>query len=121
MPANMLNPDANLEPLRKPLMSRYVAFICTICVVLVGLNASSLVASYRAAIEDSGVSTANMARALASHAERSIKIGDAVLGEMVERVEFGQRDNTALERLHAPARYRTGHAGIAGAVRVRRR
>lgn len=97
-------PDENLTPPRKPMMSRYVAFICGICVVLVGLNVSSMVASYRAAIDDSGTSTANMARALASHAERSLKIGDAVLGELVERAEFGQYDNTTLERLHGRMR-----------------
>lgn len=92
------------EPLRTPLTSRAVAFISCICVVLIGLNVSSLVVSYQGALDDSATSTANMARALASHAERSIRIGDAVLGEMVERAEFGQRAGTALERMHGRLR-----------------
>jgi diguanylate cyclase (GGDEF)-like protein len=90
----------DVEPLRKPLVSRAVALISCICIVLIGLNVSSLIASYKSELAESRTSTANMARALASHAERSIKIGDAVLGEMVERAEYGQHDNTSLERLH---------------------
>jgi diguanylate cyclase (GGDEF)-like protein len=76
-----------LDQLRRPLILRAIALIGCFCIVLVGLNVWGLVATYQGELNDTAISTGNMARALASHAERSIKVGDAVLGEMVERAE----------------------------------
>jgi len=90
-----------LDQLRQPLVRRTVALIVCFCLVLIGLDISSLKASRSGQLDDTGQSTANMARALASHAERSMKIGDLVLGEMVERAEHDARDGASLARLHA--------------------
>jgi diguanylate cyclase (GGDEF)-like protein len=76
-----------LDQLRRPLIKRTIALISCFCIVLVGLNIWSMVATYRSQLDDTAVSTGNLARALASHAERSLKVGDAILDEMVERVE----------------------------------
>lgn len=90
-----------LDKMRQPLVWRTVALICGFCILLAGLSVSSLVALREGELSDTAQSTANMARALASHAERSLKLGDAILAEMVERVEHDARDVSALERQHA--------------------
>jgi diguanylate cyclase (GGDEF)-like protein len=90
-----------LDQLRKPLVLRAIALVLCFCVLLLAFHVSSQVASYQGQLDDSATSTANMARALASHAERSIKIADAILGEMVERAEYEQLDNKETGRVHA--------------------
>jgi len=97
----------HLDQLRRPMIRRTIALIGCFCLVLVGLNVWGLASSYQGQLDDTATSTANMARALASHAERSLKVGDAVLGEMVERAEREQLDPRAQvhmhERMHAIA------------------
>jgi diguanylate cyclase (GGDEF)-like protein len=90
----------HLDQQRRPMIRRTIALIGCFCIVLVGLNVWGLVATYQGQLEDTATSTANMARALASHAERSLKVGDAVLGEMVERAERGQLDRDAQAHVH---------------------
>jgi len=80
----------HLERLRKPLVKRSLVLIVSVCLLLVGLHVWSLLASRQAEIANTGTSTANMARALASHAERTIDLGDAILDEMVARAESGE-------------------------------
>jgi diguanylate cyclase (GGDEF)-like protein len=70
------------------------------CLLLIGLHAWSLWASRQHQLAQSAINTANMARALASQAERSIKVGDAALAEVVERVEHDGLDGAAGERMH---------------------
>jgi len=91
----------HLERQRKPLVRRTIILICFFCVLLVALTLSSLEASHQDLLENTEQSTGNMARALASHAERSLKIGDAVLSEMVERAEHDGDSAPALARQHA--------------------
>ncbi len=95
------SPLERLDRLRKPLVWRAIALTGGFCTVLIGLNVWSLVALHEGELNDTAQSTANMARALASHAERSIKIGDGILGEMVERAEHDGRDDVARNRQHA--------------------
>jgi len=71
------------------------------CLMLVALHAWSLWASRQGELEDTATSTANMARALASHAERSLNITDSVLAEMVERAEADGSGHFDSERMHA--------------------
>jgi len=90
----------HLEQLRKPLVKRSLVLIVSVCLLLVGLHVWSLLASRQAEIVNTGTSTANMARALASHAERTIDLGDAILDEMVTRAESGET-GTPGAALHA--------------------
>jgi diguanylate cyclase (GGDEF)-like protein len=78
-----------------------VALIGGFCALLAGLNISSLIELHEGELSDTAQSTANMARALASHAERSIKVGDGILSEMVERAEHDAHDDAAVGRQHA--------------------
>ncbi len=69
--------------------------------MLVGLHGWSLWISREGQLADSATSTANMARALASHAERSLHIADAVLAEIVEKVDQSGADPLDVGRMHA--------------------
>ncbi|WP_332876466.1 sensor domain-containing diguanylate cyclase [Massilia sp. S19_KUP03_FR1] len=93
-----------LDQLRRPMIKRTIILIGCFCFVLVGLNVWGLVATYRGQLQDTAIRTGNMARALASHAERSLKVGDAILGEMVERAERVQAVPEA--RAHLQGRLR---------------
>lgn len=93
-------PLARLDQLRKPLIVRAITLILCFCLFLIALHVSSLVASRQGQLADTSTGTANMARALASHAERSIKMGEAILGELVERAEFEQLGSEDMARLH---------------------
>lgn len=88
-------------PSVQPLITRLIALTTCFCLLLIGLTVSSLIASRKGELNDTATSTANMARALASHAERSIKIGDAVLGEMLERINNEPFDAASVNRMHA--------------------
>lgn len=90
-----------LARLRKPLVTRAIALIVTVCFLLVAFHAWSLLASREAEIASTGTSTANMARALASHAERTIALGDAILDEMVTRARGGEARKAVDAPLHA--------------------
>lgn len=93
-----------LDQLRRPLIKRMIALISCFCIVLVGLNVWGMVATYRGQLDETAISTGNLARALASHAERSLKVGDAFLGEMVERVERAPLAPAAPAHLHGRLR-----------------
>lgn len=79
-----------LDQLCRPMVKRTILLIGGISLLLIALHLWSLFAARQAEIDGTGVSTANMARALASHAERTVELGDAVLDEMVERAENGE-------------------------------
>ncbi|MFK3738342.1 sensor domain-containing diguanylate cyclase [Massilia sp. TN1-12] len=98
VPADRLQ---RLDRLRQPMVVRLTAWLGGFCLLLLCLHGWSLWASRQHQIEQTGISTANMARALASHAERSIKIGGAVLAEIVERGEHDALDGASGERIHA--------------------
>lgn len=89
-----------LDQLCKPMVIRSLAMIASICVVLVGLHVWSLWASRIGELDSTGTSTANMARALASHAERSIGVADAILDEMVDRADGGKLETVPEAQLH---------------------
>lgn len=78
------------DQLYKPMVKRTIILIAGISLLLVGLHLWSLWAARLAQIDSTGISTANMARALASHAERTVALGDTILDEMVERAEHGE-------------------------------
>ncbi|WP_312517760.1 diguanylate cyclase [Massilia sp.] len=94
-----------LDQMCKPMVKRTITLIGGISLLLVCLHLWSLFAARQAEIDGTATSTANMARALASHAERTMELGDAVLDEMVERAENGELtangEKTPAVHLHA--------------------
>ena len=95
----------------RPLARLAVALVSCFCLLLACLQGWSAWRAYRAELEDGRVETANMARALASHAQTSIKLGDAVLAEMVERVEHDGMGDAATARLTGRLRDITREVG----------
>jgi hypothetical protein len=90
-----------LDAQRKPLVMRSIFLLVCFCLMLVGVHAWSLWISRQGELVDSATTTANMARALASHAERSLNIADSVLTEIVERVDQTGPDRIDVDRMHA--------------------
>jgi diguanylate cyclase (GGDEF)-like protein len=78
---------SRLDSQRQPVLLRLRAFLCCFCLLIVGLQGWSLWASRQAQLAESAVDTSNMAHAFAAHAESVLKVGDAILSEMVDRVE----------------------------------
>ncbi|TQK10306.1 sensor domain-containing diguanylate cyclase [Herbaspirillum sp. SJZ107] len=112
MPPSKDNVDHRLQRLdqmRKPLVTRSIALLVGFCLFLVGLHAWSLWTARSHQLEQTAVNTANMARALASQAESSIKLGDAALVELVERYQHDGLEGAAGERLHARLRQIVAH------------
>lgn len=101
-PASVLE---HLDRQRKPVVLRSALAIACFCLFVIGVHVWSLWASRLAELESTATTTANMARALASHAERSIKIADGILGELVERAEHGELAPQDGARLHARMRH----------------
>jgi len=93
-----------LEQLRKPLVTRSIVLLAGFCLFLVGLHGWSLWTARQHQLEQTAVNTANMARALASQAESSIKLGDAALAEIVERYQHDGLEGAAGVRLNARLR-----------------
>jgi diguanylate cyclase (GGDEF)-like protein len=96
---------------RLPLAALVVGLLVLFCLVLAGLQGWSAWHAYEAQLEDSRIVTANMVRALAQHAETSIRLGDAVLSEMVERIEHDGLDEAATAHLTNRLREVTRNAG----------
>ena len=69
-----------------------VAFVLSVCAVLIGHEAFRIWTSRDAALHDARKDTANLARSLAQHAEDTIRTVDALLISMVERMEVGDHD-----------------------------
>jgi diguanylate cyclase (GGDEF)-like protein/PAS domain S-box-containing protein len=76
-----------------------VAFVLSVCAVLIGHEAFRIWTSRDVTLQDARKDTANLARSLAQHAEDTIRTVDAVLISMVERMEVGSHDGSAIERL----------------------
>jgi hypothetical protein len=91
---------ARLDRQRRPVVPRLVAFLVFFCLLIVGLQAWNLWEGRQAELDETTVSTTNMTRALAAQAESVFKVGDAILDEMVERVEHDGSTGAAGERIH---------------------
>jgi diguanylate cyclase (GGDEF)-like protein len=93
-----------LDQMRQPLVTRSIVLLAGFCLFLVGLHGWSLWAARQHQLEQTAVNTSNMARALASQAESSIKLGGAALAEIVERYQHDGLDGAAGERMNARLR-----------------
>lgn len=104
MPAAAL-PDSGLpsappEPRRrsgKALVITFVVLVCSAISVLLGWTSWNARVTQ---LREAGVATSNMARALAQHAEGTVKLADTVLVGMVERVAKDGDGAAARARLH---------------------
>jgi diguanylate cyclase (GGDEF)-like protein len=100
-----------LDGQRRPMVALVVGLLAGFFLLLAGLQGWSAWRAYEAVGEDSRVATTNMARALASHAETSIRLGDAVLTEVVERIEHDGLGEAATARLTGRLREITHDVG----------
>ena len=100
-----------LDGQRRPMVALVVGLLVGFFLLLAGLQGWSAWRAYQAVGEDSRVATTNMARALASHAETSIRLGDAVLTEVVERIEHDGLGEAATARLTGRLREITHDVG----------
>jgi diguanylate cyclase (GGDEF)-like protein len=75
---------------RRSLSRRAVAFLALACLSLIAVVGWSSYSAYQNDLSEARTSTANMARALADHAEASIGLVDTILSSVVERVENGE-------------------------------
>ncbi len=101
-------PDTDIQPRlsalkqqRRPLVALAVGLLACFCLLVVGVQVWSVLHARDVALRDSVSDTGNMARALASHAQASIKLGDAALSELVERIERDGLSGPAAARLRA--------------------
>ena len=75
-------------------------FVVTVCVVLISLDAWRTWEDRQIQLRESQVSTSNMARALAQHADDTIKEADSLLVGLVERLRIDGSGPEAMERMH---------------------
>lgn len=71
----------------------------SVCAILIGHEAFRIWTSRDTTLHEARKDTANLARSLAQHAEDTIRTVDGILISMVERMEVGGNDGSAIERL----------------------
>jgi hypothetical protein len=81
-------------------MAGAVSFVIPVCVSLIAVEGWSSWSARATHLRKTQIITSNMARALAKHAENTIKAADRILVGMVERMEVDGRNPPALDRLH---------------------
>ncbi|MBN3753227.1 response regulator [Paraburkholderia sp. Tr-20389] len=75
-------------------------FIVIVCALLIGSDVWRSFTARQDQMEEMSVATANLARAMAQHADDTIRQADTTLVDVVERVEHDGVSPDALERLH---------------------
>lgn len=77
----------NLSDKKRPAVRLVAALLVISCFLICTLTGWEIWTSRQDAMHEAEVATANMARALALHAETTMKVADVVLEDMVERAE----------------------------------
>jgi diguanylate cyclase (GGDEF)-like protein len=85
----------------RPVMAVAVAFIVVVCLSLLAATGWDRWLAYEDRLQQADITTSNMTRALAQHAEDSVKLADTILLGMVERVETDGTGAAALARLRS--------------------
>src|SRR5476649_2069548 len=75
------------------------AFIVVVCALLVGTDIWRSLAARQVQLKEMTSATANLARAMAQHANDTIKESDIALSGVAERVEHDGTGPVSLERL----------------------
>jgi diguanylate cyclase (GGDEF)-like protein len=83
-------------------------FVVTVCVALISLDGWRTWEDRKIQLRESEVSTSNMARALAQHADDTIKQADTLLIGLVERLRVDGSRPEAMERMHQLLMRRVG-------------
>lgn len=91
---------SRLEHKQRPVTFGAVAFIALVAVAMVCLEGLSRYHAYDTTLADARVATENITRATAEHAEKTVELVDAVLFDIVERVENDGLAPARLPRLH---------------------
>lgn len=91
---------SRLEGKKRPVTFGAVVFIALVAFALVCLQALSRYHTYTDRLDESQVSTVNIARAAAEHAEKTVDLIDAILYGIVERAEGDGLAPDQLPRLH---------------------
>jgi PAS domain S-box-containing protein len=84
----------------RSLRAATIAFGAFVALVLIGMQTAYVVTQHSRALEAGGVTTANLARSIAQHAEDTIRTADAVLVGLVERAEIDGTGPVQRDRLH---------------------
>jgi two-component system, sensor histidine kinase and response regulator len=85
---------------RHSLTFRMTSFIIVVCILLIGTDVWRSIAARRVQIDEMTIAASNLSRAMAQHANDTIKEADTTLIGMVERVEQDGTAPASLERLH---------------------
>jgi diguanylate cyclase (GGDEF)-like protein len=91
---------SRLEGKKRPVTFGAVVFIALVGFTLVCLQGLNRYHTYNDQLEESQVASANIARAAAEHAEKTVDLVDAILFGIVERVEGDGPAPQQLPRLH---------------------
>jgi len=89
-----------LDDRQQPLTVAAVTFVVLVCLSLTAEFVWSRWNARDAQLSEKRTATSNMARALAQHAENSVKVADTILLGVVERLETDGTGAASLARLH---------------------
>lgn len=92
---------------RRPSQTLAVLFVLAVCLSLIGMEVLSARKAHDLQLQEASTATANMARALAQHADDTILAADTLLLGLVERLEVDGTAPAVLPRLQHLLRLRT--------------
>jgi diguanylate cyclase (GGDEF)-like protein len=95
-----LYPETRLLFNRPPIIWRAIAFVAIVCLSLVMLDGWRSWNARSVQLDEMGVATSNLARAVAQQADDTFKEADTALLGIVERVEVDGISPTSIRRLH---------------------
>jgi diguanylate cyclase (GGDEF)-like protein len=95
----LLPQPSQLDARQRPITAAAVAFVVLVCLSLTAEFVWSSWNARHAQLREKQTATSNMARALAQHAENTVKVADTVLLGVVERLETDGTGVAALARL----------------------
>jgi diguanylate cyclase (GGDEF)-like protein len=95
----LLPQPSPLDDRKRPITAAAVTFVVLVCLSLTAEFVWNLWNARHAQLRETQTATSNMARALAQHAETTIKVADTVLLGVVERLETDGTGDASLARL----------------------
>ncbi|MBR7782589.1 sensor domain-containing diguanylate cyclase [Undibacterium luofuense] len=85
---------------RKSLVSLTSLFVIFVCISILGIDAWRSWSARAIQLREAEIATANMSKAIAQHADDTIKSAEITISGIVERVERDGVNKRSLERLH---------------------
>jgi diguanylate cyclase (GGDEF)-like protein len=96
----LLPQSSQLDDRKRSLTVAAVSFVVLVCLSLTAEFVWSRWSARHEQLREKQTATSNMARALAQHAESTVKVADTVLRGVVERLETDGTSAASLARLH---------------------